>query len=144
MHIRHPASWRLAVGTLALGLAVLSPPALAAPRLAQTHVPEAHRLRGSGSWQRGNRTPQRWSIDLTRRDDSSFEGRVTLVGSPLLHIGTLRGTLNGRHLSGSVDDDDGNQAATFVGVVRPSGEWVGTYQDRTGEIGRWTWSGTDQ
>jgi hypothetical protein len=134
----------LAAGTLALCLATLSPPALAVPRLEPTRVPSVHRLRGSGGWQRGNRATQRWNIDLIRRDDSSIEGRVTLAGSPLLHIGVLRGTLNGRHVSGSVSDDDGNQAATFVGIVRSNGAWEGTYQDRTGEVGRWIWSGPDQ
>jgi hypothetical protein len=126
----------LAAATLVVGLATASTPAAAE----RTYGP-AHGLRGSGDWQRDGRAPQRWEIDLTRRDDTAIEGRVTLAGSPLLRSGVLRGTLDGRRVAGSVSDDDGNQVATFVGVILPSGTWQGTYQDRTGEVGRWSWNG---
>ncbi len=130
----------LAAATLAVGLATVSAPALAERTRPQDTA--AQRLRGNGAWQRDGRNAQRWDIDLTYRDAETVEGRVTLAGSPMLRNGgVLRGRLEGRRVSGSVSDDDGNQVATFVGVVMPSGGWQGTYQDRTGEIGRWSWSG---
>ncbi|MDX2170027.1 MAG: hypothetical protein SF182_23355 [Deltaproteobacteria bacterium] len=129
----------LAATTLLVGLAALSAPALAERTRGTDPAPRS--LRGNGNWQRDGRTAQRWDIDVTRRDDDSIEGRVTLSGSPLLRSGTLRGRLDGRRVAGSVCDDNGMQAATFVGVVTPSGVWQGTYQDRTGEVGRWSWDG---
>jgi hypothetical protein len=129
----------LAAATLLVGLATVSAPALA--ERTRGADPTARSLRGNGAWQREGRGAQRWDIDVTRRDDETIEGRVTLGGSPLLRSGVLRGRLDGRRVSGSVSDDYGNQAATFVGVVMPNGSWQGTYQDRTGETGRWSWDG---
>lgn len=101
-------------------------------------------LRGGGTWQ-GRADTQRpalqWDIDLTRADDDSLFGRVTVVGSPLLQSGTLSGTIEGRRVAGSVTDEAGNHVATFVGTISASGGLQGTYQDRTGEVGRWSWDG---
>lgn len=129
----------LAATTLLIGLASLSPPVLA--ERTRGAEPAARVLRGNGNWQREGRGTQRWDIDVTRRSDESIEGRVTLTGSPLLRSGVLRGRLDGNRVAGSVSDDYGSQVATFVGVVMPSGTWQGTYQDRTGEVGRWSWDG---
>ena len=129
-----PGIRALAIATLLGGLAAVSTPAPARER------PPA--LRGGGGWESPHgRAPQRWEIDVTRRDDGVIEGRVTLYGSPLLRSGALRGAIEGRRVSGSISDDDGNHVATFIGRLLPAGGWRGTYQDRSGEIGRWTWDG---
>ncbi|MEO8601477.1 MAG: hypothetical protein ABI629_02765 [bacterium] len=133
----------VATATFIIWVGVLSPPFGAAPRLEPTRAPPARALRSNGGWQRDGRAAQHWDIELTRRDATSVEGRVTFAGSPVLRSGVLRGSIDGRRVSGSVSADDGTQAATFVGVVLPSGVWRGTYQDRTGEIGHWTWDGPD-
>jgi len=123
--------------------AVTSIPAPAQPEHAARAAIAARKLRGGGGWQ-GNadarRGVQRWDIDVTRADDDSLAGRVTVAGSPLVQSGTLRGVIDGRRVEGSITDEAGNHVATFVGTVTPSGI-QGTYQDRTGEVGRWTWDG---
>lgn len=127
----------VALATVLIGLAAISPPA-AAPALQRSVS-----LRGSGGWEsplRG-KPPQRWDIDVTRRGDGVIEGRVTLQGSPLLRSGALRGAIEGRRVTGNILDDAGNHVATFIGRLLPAGGWRGTYQDRSGEIGRWTWDG---
>ena len=65
MRRRFSRNDRLATATLVLCLGVLSPP--------------ARGLRGSGGWQRDGRAPQCWDIDLTRRDDTTIEARMTLL-----------------------------------------------------------------
>jgi hypothetical protein len=127
----------VALATLLLGLAAVSPPA-AAPALERSVA-----LRGGGGWQspQPGTPPQRWDIDVTRRGEGVIEGRVTLQGSPLLRSGALRGAIEGRRVTGDILDDAGNHVATFIGRLLPAGGWRGTYQDRSGEIGRWTWDG---
>ena len=44
-------------------------------------------------------------------------------------------------MTGSIADAQGNHVADFVGAVMPSGALQGTYQDRSGEVGRWNWDG---
>lgn len=126
----------LAIWVVAFGLAALSPPAWG---LAQR--PNA--LRGAGGWQREARggAAQRWQIDVTRRADDAIEGTVTLQGSPLMQTGTLRGTIEGKMVSGRLIDPAGNPVADFVGRIAPDGTWRGSYRDRSGEVGRWSWDG---
>ena len=128
----------LTVWTFIFSLAALSPPAWAvAQRSGVTS------LRGAGGWQGEARgaTAQRWQIDLTRRADDAIEGTVTLQGSPLLQTGTLRGTIDGKTVSGRLSDPAGNHVADFVGRIAPDGSWRGSYRDRSGEVGRWSWDG---
>jgi hypothetical protein len=40
-----------------------------------------------------------------------------------------------------VTDETGNHVATFVGTRTADGGLQGTYQDRTGEVGHWSWDG---
>jgi hypothetical protein len=130
----------LAVWAFAFGVAALSPPARGA-----VERPGARAMRGAGAWQRegGGAAAQRWQIDLTRRVDDAIEGTVTLVGSPLLRTGTLRGTIAGRTVSGRISDPTGHHVADFVGRIAPDGSWRGSYRDRSGEVGRWSWDGTE-
>jgi hypothetical protein len=128
----------LTVWAFIFGLVALSPPAWAV-----AERPSLASLRGVGGWQgeaRGG-TAQRWQIDLTRRADDAIEGTVTLEGSPLLQTGTLRGTIEGRTVSGRLSDPAGNHVADFVGRIAPDGSWRGSYRDRSGEVGRWSWDG---
>lgn len=130
------------VWVFAFGLLALSPPARAVGERPSATRP-AHVMRGAGGWQRDARggVAQRWQIDLTRRADDAVEGTVTLIGSPLLQTGTLRGTIDGRRIAGRISDPSGNHVADFVGRVGADGTWRGSYQDRTGEVGRWSWNG---
>ena len=131
------ATRALAVWACVFGLAALSPPARAA-----IERPAVRAWRGAGLWQRdGHDSGQRWQIDLTRRTDDAVEGTVTLSGSPLLTNGTLRGTIDGRQVSGRISDAAGNHVADFVGRIAPDGSWRGSYRDRSGEVGRWSWDG---
>lgn len=132
----------LAAFTVVACVATVSIPARArSPHPKRTAT--ARTLRGGGKWL-GNARPhsavQRWDIDVTRADDDSFEGRVILFGSPLAQIGRLRGAIKGRRVTGSVTDTSGNHVATFVGTITSNG-LQGTYQDRAGEVGRWSWDG---
>ena len=67
--------------------------------------------------------------------------RAALVGSPMLTTGTLRGTIEGRQVTGRISDPAGNHVADFVGRIAPDGTWRGSYRDRSGEVGRWSWDG---
>lgn len=131
----------LGTATLVIGLAGLSSPA---PGVETGLLGPGEPVRGSGTWQRdgGERAaPQRWSIDLTSAPDGRVEGAVTLDGSRLAHSGRLRGTITGRRIRGAVSDEAGNHLATFYGLRAATGTWHGSYEDRTGEIGRWSWDG---
>jgi len=136
--------WWVVAATVLSCTATISVPARAQPRPAQRPAVGARTMRGGGSWQKGaevRRTTQRWEIDVTRADDDSLSGRVTLAGSPLMQSGVLRGKVAGRRIEGSLSDDAGNHVATFIGTLTPGGGGQGTYQDRSGEVGRWSWDG---
>lgn len=128
----------LTIWAVAFSLAALSPPAWG---LAQ--LPGDSSFRGAGGWQRAadGGTLQRWQIDVTRRTDRAIEGTVTLQGSPLMQTGTLQATIEGKTVTGRLSDPDGNHVADFVGRIAPDGSWRGSYRDRSGEVGRWSWDG---
>ena len=80
--------------------AVTSIPAPAQPAHAARAAIAARKLRGGGGWQ-GNdaqRGVQRWDIDVTRADDDSLAGRVSVAGSPLMQSVYLTVLLIGRVL----------------------------------------------
>ena len=77
---------------------------------------------------------------MQRRDDA-IEATLTLQGSPLMRTGTLNGTIDGKMVSGRISDPAGNHVADFVGRIAPDGSWRGSYRDRSGEVGRWSWDG---
>ena len=138
--MRRPShgSGSLTVWAFVFAIAAISPPAWAA-----IERPGGRAMRGGGDWQRAGRgdAAQRWQIDLTRRADDAIEGTVTLVGSPMLPTGTRRGTIEGRQVTGRISDPAGNHVADFVGRIAPDGTWRGSYRDRSGEVGRWSWDG---
>jgi hypothetical protein len=103
----------------------------------------ARDIAGSGAFKADGEKPvpmQRWDLQVTRGDDNSISGRVNLGGSPLANAGNVQGHLVGSNVSGTVTDDDGNKVASFTGTVTASGI-TGTYTDRTGETGSWSWDG---
>jgi hypothetical protein len=126
------------------GLLSASPPAWARPPATERPAITARQVRGGGGWRTDGWVPseavERWDIDVTRRDDT-LEGVVTLEGSRLMRRGQLSGVLDGRRVHGSITDAAGNHVASFVGALAPGGGFAGTYQDRTGEVGRWSWDG---
>ena len=120
------------------------------PIWAQQETPAApqgrtrtHTLRGSGGWETDGKrrvANHRWNLQLTRGDDNSVSGRVTLNGSPLASAGNVHGQIQGEGVFGTVTDDAGHEVAAFEGTITASG-MRGKYMDRTGEIGDWASDG---
>jgi hypothetical protein len=130
----------LVVMTLFLASA-LSRPVCA--QLVATDAITARAIRGSGGWKSDGKetaAAQQWSLNVTRGDDNSIRGRVTLSGSPLASAGNVSGHIIGTTVSGTITDDDGKQIATFQGTASKAG-MSGKYTDRTGETGEWSWQG---
>jgi hypothetical protein len=50
------------------------------------------------------------------------------------------GQISGQSLTGNVVDDNGKQIVSFSGTITATGI-SGTYTDRTGETGNWSWDG---
>ena len=103
----------------------------------------AQQLHGGGGWKPAAKAAvagQQWHVDALRATDNSVRGRVSLGGSPLAQAGNLVGQISGQTLSGSVVDDTGKQIASFTGTITATGI-TGTYTDRTGETGNWSWDG---
>ena len=137
MRTSAPGTRSLTIWATVFALAALSPPAWGVGGR-----PTIAALRGGG-WQREAHggAEQRWQIDSLRRRDDALEGTVTLHGSPLMATGTLHATIDGKTVSGRLADPDGNHVADFVGRIAPDGSWRGSYRDRSGEVGRWSWDG---
>jgi hypothetical protein len=135
----------IAVVVVVGGCAGLSTPAYAERGGREPPAIAARELRGGGGWERegraGGGAAQRWDIDVSRADDGTLSGAVALDGSALMRRGTLHGRIDGQRLSGRIADVAGNHVADFVGVVGRDGVMRGSYQDRTGEVGRWSWDG---
>jgi hypothetical protein len=103
----------------------------------------ASQLHGGGGWKPSAKAAlagQQWHVDALRATDNTLRGRVSLGGSPLAHAGNLVGQISGQSLSGNVVDDTGKQIASFTGAITATGI-TGTYTDRTGETGNWSWDG---
>jgi len=103
----------------------------------------ARSIHGAGAWKtdgKAQRPAQQWDIDVTRSDDNSIRGRISVADSPLFTAGNVEGKIEGQTISGTISDDGGNQIATFSGTVTPT-EMSGSYRDLTGEVGRWRWEG---
>jgi hypothetical protein len=103
----------------------------------------ASQLHGGGKWKTSGKAAvatQQWHVDALRASDNALSGRVTLGGSRLAQAGNLVGRISGQSLSGNVVDDHGKQIVSFTGTVTATGI-SGTYTDRTGETGNWSWDG---
>jgi hypothetical protein len=84
---------------------------------------------------------QRWELDVTRGDDNTLSGQVTLHDSPLLTTGKVQGRiLGGRTVTGRVLNEAGEAVVSFQGRIGTE-EMSGTYTDSTGETGEWVWEG---
>jgi hypothetical protein len=104
---------------------------------------ETQRLDGNGSWVpigKKRRASQRWILSVDRDDDGKLHGSVAIADSPLARSGVVRGSMRGRHVSGTIADSRGRHIAEFRGVASADGV-RGTYTDRTGETGDWVWDG---
>jgi hypothetical protein len=103
----------------------------------------ASQLHGGGGWKTAGKAvlaQQHWHVDALRATDNTLRGRVTLGGSPLASAGNLVGQISGQHVSGNVVDDTGKEIVKFTGTITATGI-SGTYTDRTGETGNWSWDG---
>ena len=99
------------------------------------------RAAGNGGWQRnGAASPSaaHLSVDLVR-DGDRLSGTVDLAGSPLADRGLVSGTVRRDRVRGAIHSPAGAPIASFSGTVSRSG-MSGTYRDRTGETGTWSWS----
>lgn len=104
----------------------------------------AKRMAGGGGWKGGrggDRSRQRWQLDVQRADDGSLSGEVVLSGSPLARKANLMGKIEGRLVSGTLADERGQLVASFRGTISDRGI-SGEYTDRSGEVGDWSWEGT--
>jgi hypothetical protein len=101
-------------------------------------------IEGGGAWKTDGESPkasQRWELDVTRGDDNSLSGQVTLHDSPLLTTGKVQGRiLGGRTVTGRVLNEAGEAVVSFQGRIGTE-EMSGTYTDSTGETGEWVWEG---
>jgi|SRR5579862_2122198 len=105
-----------------------------------------HAIRGGGGWKTDGKPAvpnHRWSLQLTRGDDDSLTGSVTIGGSPLASSGKVHGEVMGDAVFGTITDNAGNEIAAFEGTIGPKG-MSGKYLDRTGETGDWAWDGAPQ
>jgi hypothetical protein len=103
----------------------------------------AREVHSGGGWKtdgKAQRSAQRWNLDVQRSDDDSIRGRISVADSPLFTDGNVEGKIDGRIVTGTISDDQGNQIATFTGIVTENG-MSGKYTDRTGEVGEWNWDG---
>jgi hypothetical protein len=110
--------------------------------IAPTQPPVADVI-GEGGWNTAGKVAkptQRWHVDALKLTNGLLWGRLTVSNSPVLSEGNLQGQIAGSKVAGNVMDDDGNTLATFDGTVSPTG-MEGTYRDRTGEVGNWSWDG---
>jgi hypothetical protein len=102
-----------------------------------------HRIQGGGSWRGRGRKPrlrQRWSLDVARDDAGRIQGNLVVGDSPLLKTGRVEGVIHGRRVTGAIAGERGESIAKFYGIITDDGV-RGTYVDRTGETGEWTWEG---
>lgn len=102
----------------------------------------ASELRGAGSWKTdriAQRPSQRWDLDL-KRDGNRVSGTIDLTDSPLADRGFVEGYVSGARIDGRISDQIGRLVARFRGTIE-DGAMSGTYRDRTGESGTWTWDG---
>lgn len=98
--------------------------------------------RSQGSWKvdKADRAHHAWKLDVRREADDRIAGRVDLGTSALARYGNVAGTIRGSVVSGQISDDSGVKIATFRGEVDSDGI-RGTYVDRSGESGAWSWQG---
>jgi hypothetical protein len=100
-------------------------------------------LAGGGHWKTDGEatTPaQQWSLDVQRSDDGTISGLITVADSPLFAAGRVHGTIDGRVISGTVTDEQGDQVLQFNGTLSDD-RFRGKYVARTGESGEWEWEG---
>ncbi len=101
--------------------------------------PVKQQLVGAGKWQsRRTGNDNDWHIQVKRLDDDSLEGRITVVGSPLIQQAKIEGQISGGDVYGVVVGDNDVQVATFTGSVFKAG-MSGMYTTTDGDTGNWNW-----
>jgi hypothetical protein len=103
--------------------------------------PVKQQLVGAGKWQsRRTNADNNWHIQVRRLDDDSLDGRITVVGSPLIQQARIEGQISGIEVYGVVVGDNDVQVATFTGSVFKGG-MSGTYTTTDGDSGDWSYDG---
>jgi hypothetical protein len=101
--------------------------------------PVKQQLVGAGKWQsRRTGSDNNWHIQVKRRDDDSLDGRITVVGSPLIQQARIEGQISGSEVYGVVVGDNDVQVATFTGSIFKGG-MSGMYTTTEGDSGDWSW-----
>jgi hypothetical protein len=101
--------------------------------------PIKQQLVGAGKWQsRRTGNDSNWHVQVKRLDDDTLEGRITVVGSPLIQQARIEGQISGSEVYGVVVGDNDVQVATFTGSVFKAG-MSGTYTTTDGDSGEWNW-----
>ena len=139
---RSTMDWLLLAGLAVLCAATVSIPGWAkAGHRQPTAIPTLRMPRGTRRDAPSRGDTEQWDITVTRADATMLEGHVTRHGPTSLQGGRLRGTIAGQRVTGNVTDGSGEPVATFVGTITRSGAIHGSYHDRGGASGRWSWDG---
>ena len=140
----HPTTgiWFLTATAAILCASTISVPSSAkAPSHHQQKPAESRAMHRSAPTSRASGSTERWDIMVTRANDRELEGHVTRSGRASLQGGRLHGAIAGSHVSGTVTDPGGALVATFIGTINRLGGIRGTYHDRSGASGQWSWDG---
>ncbi|GIV03732.1 MAG: hypothetical protein KatS3mg015_2562 [Fimbriimonadales bacterium] len=130
---------------ITVAAALVGTAALASAGAAQSLLRPGATLESQGVWHRDgatSRASQRWHVRLQRLADNLIVGVVRVEGSPLLRDGRVEGRVVGTAVTARILDAEGNVVANLTGEVRADGSMHGVYVDRTGETGKWHWSGS--
>ncbi len=134
------------------GVATISIPCLVmAAGEAMESLPAGAPVAATGDWathapadqvSAATNATHRWQLELTKAADGTLSGSATVQGSPLMQTGRVTGRVAGQGVTGTISDEKGRMVATFSGTLdERTGAMRGRYEDRTGEVGDWAWSG---
>jgi hypothetical protein len=157
------AAWMLIAGTLMGGYAVVSGAADAPAHTPKTSriSPGALKGEGRGGWDvypdgtnkhrhvrgrhipTGSRASKRWHANLVRGADNTVAGdiAVEVAGKQVIQHGAVHARAEHGRIFGKILDDQGQQAATFEGVMGADGVVQGKFTARNDETGTFTWDG---
>jgi hypothetical protein len=114
---------------------------IAAPVDGATEEPTLQRqFLGAGTWESGRDGAGKrgWQVELKRRGDDSFTGRIRVIGSAVVQEARVEAQVTDGEIYGVLVGDDDKQIGTFSGLVMKDG-LSGTYKFENGDSGEWRW-----